>query len=90
MVESGKGQALAPGNGRVGYSRFEDLRHLGALDGYWRVPRDRPQVAGVRDRGGGGGTEARTFSHEWAAGCEGAEEQQGERLGKAARGVEQA
>ena len=65
---------------------FDELGHLGALDGHWRVLGGRPQGAGIRDRGGGGDTEARTFSHEWTAGCEGAEEEQREALGKAARG----
>ena len=52
--------------------------------------RGGPQGAQVRDRGAGGNTEVRTFSHEWTAGCEGAEVEEGERSGKAARGVGQA
>ena len=73
MEGSLKEQALAPGNGRECVGKMlDELGHLGALDGHWRVLGGRPQGAGVRDRGGGGDTEARTFSHEWTAGCEGA------------------
>ena len=85
-------QALAPkekNDGHVSF-KFRLSRHLGTLDGYWRVLGGGPQCARVRDRGAGGDTEVRTFSHEWTAGCEGAEVEQGERLGKAARGVGQA
>ena len=64
--------------------------HLGTLDGYWRVPGGGPQGAQVRNWSAGGKTEAGTFSHEWFAGCEGAEQEEGEGLGKAARGVGQA
>ena len=83
-------QALAPEQKRVRHLNLSDDPHLGALDGHWGVLGGRPQGAGVRDRGGFGKTEARTFSHEWSAGCEGTEEKQGEGLGKVARGLEQA
>ena len=83
-------QPLPPEQRRVSHLNLSGDPHLGALDGHWGVLGGRPQGAGVRDRGGFGKTEARTFSHEWSAGCEGTEEKQGEGLGEVARGLQQA
>ena len=54
---------------KVGFRLTADARYLGTLDGHWRVHAGGPQHAEVRDRGACGDTEARTFSHEWLAGC---------------------